>query len=79
MSVATSHITENAVGVAVKAPRRDEGCERIDCPSPPAVATELMSGRLTWCGHHYDELPESFRKAILGFYDLRPEWQAAQA
>lgn len=75
MSVATSHITENAVGVAVAAPHFGEVCDReSDCPAKPLVAVEMMAGRMTFCGHHFAELPESMTRLFLGVLDTR-EWK----
>ncbi len=73
MSVAISHTNENAVGVSVAPPSFGEDCDKSDCPAKPLVAVELMSGRLTFCGHDYDDLPKSIEKLIMGVCDTRTE------
>jgi hypothetical protein len=76
MSVATSHVQSNAVGSDVQPPHFGEVCDReSDCPAKPLVAVEMMAGRMTFCGHHFRELPESMTKLFLGVLDTS-EWKS---
>lgn len=57
-------------------PPRYEVCDHKSCPAWAMVAVGVplrkSTGRLVFCGHHYDQLPAKLRQKLLPLtHDLR--------
>lgn len=55
----------------VEPPQVNEQCDHSQCPAPALVAIQVTSGRLVFCGHHYDELPIEVRSNLTSTFDAR--------